>query len=194
MKQVNDFISPFVDRAIEMAKKDPTGVHENKDGQDFTHSLSMFTKDKKHIRDQLVSTLLAGRDTTACALSWLFYELAYHPDVYARLREEIVKTLGRHSTPTYEDLKGMKYLQWCLNESKLPSPPEACLCKLSAYILLFRSTYEPPWWTLLSLSEAAPTAKTYPRPSVRPSTLIPAAYWYRSRNLSGLLRDVHATT
>jgi hypothetical protein len=28
-----------------------------------------------------VSTLLAGRDTTACTLSWLFYEFAYHPEV-----------------------------------------------------------------------------------------------------------------
>lgn len=28
-----------------------------------------------------MSTLLAGRDTTACTLSWLFYEFAYQPEV-----------------------------------------------------------------------------------------------------------------
>jgi cytochrome P450 len=49
--------------------------NEDDDAKDFTHSLSMFTQDRKVLRDQLVSTLLAGRDTTACAVSWLFYEL-----------------------------------------------------------------------------------------------------------------------
>ena len=63
-----------------------------------------------------MSTLLAGRDTTACTLSWLTYELAYHPDVYAKLREEVLAHLGTDGRPTYEDLKSMKYMQWCLNE------------------------------------------------------------------------------
>lgn len=115
MDTLNNFISPFVERAISMSKS------ESKDDEDseknFTHSLSMFTRDRKVLRDQLVSTLLAGRDTTACALSWLFYELAYHPNIFSRLREEVLNTLGKHKIPTYEDLKGMKYLQWCLNES-----------------------------------------------------------------------------
>ena len=63
-----------------------------------------------------MSTLLAGRDTTACTLSWLTYELAYHPEVYAKLREEVLAHLGTDGRPTYEDLKSMKYMQWCLNE------------------------------------------------------------------------------
>jgi len=114
MDTLNNFISPFVERAISMSK---SVSNEDDEGKDFTHSLSKFTQDRKVLRDQLVSTLLAGRDTTACALSWLFYELAYHPDVFSRLREEILSTVGKHGMPTYEDLKGMKYLQWCLNES-----------------------------------------------------------------------------
>jgi len=114
MATLNNFISPFVERAISMSKSGPS---DDGEGKDFTHSLSMYTQDRKVLRDQLVSTLLAGRDTTACTLSWLFYELAYHPDVYARLRGEILSTVGKQGLPTYEDLKGMKYLQWCLNES-----------------------------------------------------------------------------
>jgi hypothetical protein len=117
MNTLNNFISPFVERAISMSK---SATDEDDEGKDFTHSLSKFTQDRKVLRDQLVSTLLAGRDTTACTLSWLFYELAYHPDVFSRLREEILSTVGKHGMPTYEDLKGMKYLQWCLNESIFP--------------------------------------------------------------------------
>ena len=48
----------------------------------------------------------------------MFYELSYHPEVYAKLRDEVLNTLGTNGKPTYEDLKNMKYLQYCLNESK----------------------------------------------------------------------------
>ena len=55
----------------------------------FLHNLARFTRDPKVIRDQLVAVLLAGRDTTAGTLSWVFYELAAYPDKVARLRAEI---------------------------------------------------------------------------------------------------------
>lgn len=55
--------------------------------------------------------LLAGRDTTASTLSWTFYELAKRPEVFQRLRAEIIDTIGLERPPTYNDLKNMKYLQ-----------------------------------------------------------------------------------
>jgi cytochrome P450 len=122
MNTLNDFIAPFVERAIQMSTSQIEGkeVLEKEEEQNFTYSLSLFTRDRKVLRDQLMSSLLAGRDTTACTLSWLFYELSYHPKVYSRLREEVIRTVGVDGKPTYEDLKGMKYLQWCLNESIPP--------------------------------------------------------------------------
>jgi cytochrome P450 len=120
MKVLNDFIEPFVERAIAQSKTDIEAKENSGQKVNFTDSLSQFTKDRVVLRDQLVSTLLAGRDTTASTLSWLFYELAYHPDIYAKLREEVLQTLGTDGKPTYEDLKSMKYMQYCLNESILP--------------------------------------------------------------------------
>jgi cytochrome P450 len=124
MDTLNNFIAPFVERAILMsstsAKRDLTEDETEK--KTFTHSLSEFTRDRKVMRDQLVSTLLAGRDTTACTLSWLFYELSYHPEIYTKLRKEVLDTIGQHEKPTYEDLKNMKYLQHCINESTPPLP------------------------------------------------------------------------
>lgn len=61
--------------------------------------------------------LLAGRDTTASVLSWAIYELARHPAVVARLRAEILATIGPHRTPTYADLKSMRYLSHVLSET-----------------------------------------------------------------------------
>ena len=109
MKVVNDFIEPFVLRAISRN----TGKPGN---GSFLDALSEVTNDQKVLRDQLVNTLLAGRDTTAATLSWLFYELAYHPEVYSKLRKEVLDILGTDGKPTYENLKSMKYLHCCLNE------------------------------------------------------------------------------
>jgi hypothetical protein len=124
MDTLNNFIAPFVERAILMssttAKRDL--AEDETEKKTFTHSLSEFTHDRKVMRDQLVSTLLAGRDTTACALSWLFYELSYHPEIYKKLRKEVLDTIGQHEKPTYEDLKNMKYLQHCINESTPTAP------------------------------------------------------------------------
>jgi cytochrome P450 family 110 len=41
------------------------------------------------IRDELATILLSGHETTAVALSWAFYELARHPAVLGRLRDEL---------------------------------------------------------------------------------------------------------
>lgn len=120
IKVLNNFIEPFVEKAIGLTKADIEAKENAGEKVNFTDSLSRFTNDRTVLRDQLVSTLLAGRDTTACTLSWLFYEFAYHPEVYAKLREEVLRTLGSDGKPTYEDLKSMKYLQYCLNESNFP--------------------------------------------------------------------------
>lgn len=64
-----------------------------------------------------MAVLIAGRDTTAATLSWTVYELAHYPAVYARLRAEVLATVGRRRAPEYEDLKGMTYLTHTLNET-----------------------------------------------------------------------------
>lgn len=69
------------------------------------------------IRDQVVSVLLAGRDTTAATLSWAFYELSHYPQVVAKLRQEILATVGPTRAPTYDDLKNMTYLKHTINET-----------------------------------------------------------------------------
>src|SRR5436190_13921677 len=108
IKVLNNFIQPFVERAISESLADIEAKENAGEKANFTDSLSKFTNDRSVLRDQLVSTLLAGRDTTACTLSWLFYELAYHPEIYAKLREEVLRTLGPDGKPTYQDLKNMK--------------------------------------------------------------------------------------
>jgi cytochrome P450 len=119
IKVINDFIEPFVERAIAQSKEE----YEKKDKPgntiNLTDALSQFTKDRNLLRDHIASTIVAARDTTAACLSWLFFELSYHPEIYIKLMEEVLNTIGQNGRPTYEDLKGMKYMQNCLNEGIL---------------------------------------------------------------------------
>ena len=47
----------------------------------------------KELRDLVLNFLIAGRDTTACALSWTLYELLRHPAVAARVRADEERAL-----------------------------------------------------------------------------------------------------
>ena len=81
----------------------------------FLHELVKETQDRQFIRDQIISVFFPARDATAIAISDCFFLLARHPQVWTRLRVEV---LGHHELTTFESLKSMKYLQAVLNESK----------------------------------------------------------------------------
>jgi cytochrome P450 len=69
---------------------------EDEDG----HSLTA-----PQIRDEVMTLLFAGHDTTTSTITFLFYELAHHPDVAARLLAEQETVLGEQP-PTARQLMG----------------------------------------------------------------------------------------
>jgi cytochrome P450 len=70
-----------------------------------------------YLRDVVTNYMLAGRDTTACQLTWLFYRLMAHEDVSAKLQSEINNTVGDTREPNHDDFKGMEYLNGCIHEA-----------------------------------------------------------------------------
>lgn len=120
---LRDYIDKFVQKAIDYRiavdsgqKVDPK-IKELTDNQYvFSYELSKQTLDKKEITDQLLSILIAGRDTTANLLSITFFILARRPDIWDRLRSEVLALDGRK--PSFEDLKSMTYMSWVFNECK----------------------------------------------------------------------------
>lgn len=74
------------------------------------------------VRDEVMTLLLAGHETTANALSWTLYLLARHPDVRKELEAEVHGTLGARS-PGLEDLDRMPLLEQVLKESMRLYPP-----------------------------------------------------------------------
>lgn len=140
LRILNSFVNPYIEQALRLSPEELEKKTKSDSGYTFLHALARFTRDRKVIRDQLVAVLLAGRDTTAATLSWLFYELSRHPAIVARLRAEIHAHLGPdRRAPTYTDLKSMRYLQNTLNETLrlYPAVPFKCV-----YPLLFQ--HPPP--------------------------------------------------
>jgi len=76
----------------------------------------------EQIRDELVTMLLAGHDTTALALTYTWYLLAEHPDVEARVHAELDDVLG-DGRPTAADARRLDYLDRVLTESMRLYPP-----------------------------------------------------------------------
>ncbi|MER0449903.1 cytochrome P450 [Streptomyces sp. Edi4] len=74
------------------------------------------------MRDELVTLLLAGHETTASTLSWAFHLLDEHPQVWRQLHEEAVKVFG-HGPLTVESLHELTYTTQVLNEVVRLYPP-----------------------------------------------------------------------
>jgi cytochrome P450 len=68
------------------------------------------------LRDLVLNFLIAGRDTTAQALSWTMYCLCTHPAVEAKARREVIEVCGVRG-PAYEDMTQLPYLQAVLSEA-----------------------------------------------------------------------------
>jgi cytochrome P450 len=89
--------------------------------------LANFLNSGEELTDQdycdiILNFIIAGRDTTACTLSWLVFELACNPDAQARAKAEVDRVLqGRE--PTYELVNQMPYLSACMQEALRLHPP-----------------------------------------------------------------------
>ena len=75
------------------------------------------------LRDQLVTFLAAGHETTANALAWTWYLLGRNPEVRRRLVAEVNDLLPEGQTPTAEDVEKLTFTQAVLNESMRLYPP-----------------------------------------------------------------------
>ncbi|MEU9835305.1 cytochrome P450 [Streptosporangium sp. NPDC048047] len=76
----------------------------------------------RRLREELVTLLLAGHETTASTLSWAFHLIDRHPEVGERLRAEAVEVLGDRP-PRYEDLHRLRYTAMVVEEVMRLYPP-----------------------------------------------------------------------
>ena len=68
----------------------------------------------RELRDELMTALAAGHETTATALAWAFERILSHPAVYARLREELRGAGGIDASP--DQIAALPYLDATIKE------------------------------------------------------------------------------
>jgi cytochrome P450 len=76
----------------------------------------------QQVRDEALTLLIAGHETTANALTWTWYLLSQNPDVEACLHEELNRVLGGRM-PTFDDVPRLPYTTGVFAESLRLFPP-----------------------------------------------------------------------
>ncbi|XP_072264690.1 cytochrome P450 3A9-like isoform X1 [Pyxicephalus adspersus] len=93
-----------------------------------TEDVSGLNKEQKALTDseimaQSIVFIFAGYETTSSTLSFLFYNLATHPDVQQKLQEEIDSYLPDKAMSTFDILMQMEYLDMVIQETLRMFPP-----------------------------------------------------------------------
>lgn len=74
------------------------------------------------VRDQVITIFVAGHETTAVAMTWVWYLLSQHPAEEARLHAELDSVLGGR-TPTQQDLPKLPFTRMIIDEAMRLYPP-----------------------------------------------------------------------
>ncbi|KAF2266735.1 cytochrome P450 alkane hydroxylase [Lojkania enalia] len=115
-KDVHKFADQIIDRNLS-----PSRAQDGKTGKYiFLDTIAQSFSDRTALRGQIINLLAAGRDTTACLLSWTFvnsFLLVRHPRVLEKLRKEVASVCGTDSAFSRSELRKMPYLQNILKET-----------------------------------------------------------------------------
>jgi cytochrome P450 len=74
------------------------------------------------VRDEVITIFMAGHETTAVTMTWVWYLLSQHPAEEAKLHAELDAVLGGR-IPTAEDLPNLPYTRMIIEESMRVYPP-----------------------------------------------------------------------
>lgn len=133
--------------------------------------------DDEGVRDQLMTTFLAGHETTAAALTWAGWALAAHPEVARRAAEEVDRVLGGR-VPGYADLARLPYIGMVVKEvMRLYSPSPGLLARRALEDVRIGG-YLLPKGSVVSIMTVIPhhDARWFPQPErFDPSRFDPAA-------------------
>lgn len=132
MNMLDDILADLINRAVSTRQEASTEELEARDNEEDP-SLLRFLVDMRGedvssmvLRDDLMTMLIAGHETTAAMLTWTLFELVKgDPGLLREVQAEIRTVLKDKARPDYDDLVAMKKLRYCLIEALrlYPEPP-----------------------------------------------------------------------
>jgi cytochrome P450 len=154
-------IHGIIDRIIAERRRNPSGISD-------LLTMLMEARDEngapmsdKQLRDEVITMLTAGHETTTLALAWTGFLIGTRPEVMERMAAEAAFLNGR--APTYEELMKLRYSRMVVEESMRLYPPVWTMSRTAvnddeiggyrvgagSEILIFPyiTQRHPKWWT-----------------------------------------------
>jgi cytochrome P450 len=128
--RARDLMHDYTRRIIQSRRHQPGG-------EDLLSTLIEATDesgarmDDDQLRDEVLTLLLAGHETTALTLTYAFDLLGRHPHVRDKLEAELDSVLGGRP-PAIEDLPKLRYTEQVIKESMRLFPPGAVMLRQAA--------------------------------------------------------------
>jgi cytochrome P450 len=132
MKLLNSVLNELIAKAFASQNRQDVSELESRDySAGENASLLRFLVDMRgenatslQLRDDLMTMLIAGHETSAALLTWTFFELGRNPTLLRRVQGELDTVLQGHA-PTLEDMMSLPLLRRCLAETlrMYPEPP-----------------------------------------------------------------------
>jgi len=128
VEKLNEVVYGLIARGREKLKNAEAGAQTGGGSKDLLTLLLTARDDDgnsmsdQQLRDEVITLLLAGHETTALNLSWSWYLLAQHPEVERKLHAELDAVLGGRP-PCASDLPKLQYTDKIIRETLRLYPP-----------------------------------------------------------------------
>ncbi|KAJ6872689.1 cytochrome P450 704C1-like [Populus alba x Populus x berolinensis] len=125
VKVVNDFVYKLINKKIELMRTSKE-VSSLKKDDILSRFLQVTENDPTYLRDIILNFVIAGKDTTATALSWFIYMLCKNPAVQNKIAQEVKEATKVKEITDYaefaasineEALEKMNYLHAAISET-----------------------------------------------------------------------------
>lgn len=131
MEMLDNILADLINDAVSTRKEATVEELEQRENEDDP-SLLRFLVDIRGedltssvLRDDLMTMLIAGHETTAAMLTWTLFEISQNEGLLREVQNEIRNVMGDKERPDYDDIVAMEKLRFCLIESLrlYPEPP-----------------------------------------------------------------------
>ncbi|KAM0189352.1 hypothetical protein ACHAPI_010118 [Fusarium lateritium] len=136
IRLVHNFMDQYIDRAYdELAQLEEKGEKSKEKSErtdllwDMVHKIP--PEDRILLRDQITAVWVPSNETTSIHISNAIYQLARHPEAWEKLEKEVLE-LGDEEL-TFSKLRGMKYMNWVINETHRTIPNGIQMIRVAAH-------------------------------------------------------------